>query len=176
VTRDEILGDLLAHHRGGDGEKVIGTLDELARHVEARRRVGQKIVFTNGCFDLLHPGHARFMAEAAALGDVLVVAVNSDEGVRKHKGPERPIVPENERAYMLAALQSVDLVYVFREETPHRVLEAIRPDILVKGGTTPVVVGREVVEFYGGRVHTLGETPNFSTTNLVTRIRHGRAA
>lgn len=175
VTREEILGDLLAHHRGGDGEKVIATLDELARHVDARRRVGQKIVFTNGCFDLLHAGHVASLKQAAAEGDCLVVAVNSDESVRGlGKGPDRPIVPEADRAAMLAALEAVDYVFVFGEATPHRMLEALRPDVLCKGGTYAKheIVGWEIVESYGGVAKPLGVLPGVSTTNLLKAIRN----
>lgn len=174
VTRDEILGDLLAHHRGGDGEKVIATLDDLAHHVEARRRIGQRIVFTNGCFDLLHAGHVATLRQAANEGDCLVVAVNSDESVRGlGKGPDRPIVTERDRAAMLAALEAVDYVYVFGEPTPCRLLERLRPDVLCKGGTYAKheIVGWEIVESYGGTAKPLGVVPGLSTTNLLNAIR-----
>ncbi|MGC1272916.1 MAG: bifunctional heptose 7-phosphate kinase/heptose 1-phosphate adenyltransferase [Planctomycetaceae bacterium] len=174
VTRDEILADLLAHHRGGEGDKIIGNLDELARHVEARRRIGQKIVFTNGCFDLLHPGHVACLQQAAREGDCLVVAVNSDESIRGlNKGPDRPIVPENQRAAMLAALEVVDYTIIFAEATPHRLLERLCPDVLCKGGTYAKqdIVGWEIVEAYGGVAKPLGVVPGLSTTNLVQSIR-----
>lgn len=174
ITRDEILADLLAHHRTGDGEKVVESLEELSRQVEARRRVGQKIVLTNGCFDLLHPGHVACLQQAAREGDCLVVAVNSDESVRSlNKGPDRPIVPETQRAGMLAALEAVDYVYIFGESTPHRVLEKLRPDVLCKGGTyaKTEIVGWEFVESYGGVAKPLGVVPGLSTTKLLNSIR-----
>ena len=174
VTRNEMLADLLAHHRGGEGDKIAGDLDELARHVEARRRIGQKIVFTNGCFDLLHPGHVACLQQASREGDCLVVAVNSDESVRGlNKGPDRPIVPENQRVAMLAALEVVDYAIVFAEATPRSLLERLRPDVLCKGGTYSrhEIVGWEIVESYGGVVKPLGVLPGLSTTNLVQSIR-----
>lgn len=174
VTRDEILADLLAHHRTSEGEKVVDTVEELSRQVEARRRVGQKIVFTNGCFDLLHPGHVACLQQAAREGDCLVVALNSDESVRSlNKGPDRPIVSESHRAAMLAALEVVDYVHVFSESTPERLLQALRPDVLCKGGTysRTEIVGWEIVESYGGTVKPLGVVAGLSTTNLVEAIR-----
>jgi len=174
VTREEILADLLAHHRGGEGDKIATSLEELTRHVEARRRVGQKIVFTNGCFDLLHPGHVACLQQAAREGDCLIVAVNSDESVRGlNKGPDRPIVPEDQRVAMLAALEVVDFTIVFNEATPHRLLEALRPDVLCKGGTYAKheIVGWEIVEGYGGVATPLGVVPGLSTTNLLKSIR-----
>ena len=179
VTRDEMIADLLAHHRGGEGEKTVGSLDELARHVEARRRVGQKIVFTNGCFDLLHAGHVACLQQAAREGDCLIVAVNSDESVRGlGKGADRPIVGERERAAMLAALEAVDYVIVFAEPTPHRLLERLRPDVLCKGGTYAKheIVGWDLVEAYGGVAKPLGIAPGLSTTNLVQTIRSSGAS
>ena len=149
----------------------------MAALAAAYRRKGKTVVFTNGCFDLLHVGHVTYLEQAATLGDVLVVAVNSDASVRRlGKGPERPIVPEADRAAMLAALACVDHVLIFDEATPHRLLEAIRPDVLVKGGTYTVeqVVGHEIVERYGGRVCVTGMRPGVSTTRLVAEIRQQR--
>jgi D-beta-D-heptose 7-phosphate kinase/D-beta-D-heptose 1-phosphate adenosyltransferase len=174
VSRDEILGDLLAHHRGGEGDKVVTDADELSRHVEARKRLGQRIVFTNGCFDLLHAGHVASLRQAAQEGDCLVVAVNSDRSVRGlNKGPDRPIVPEDQRAAMLAALEAVDYVIVFDEATPERLLEQLRPNVLCKGGTysKQEIVGWEIVEAYGGLVKPLGVVPGVSTTSTLERIR-----
>jgi D-beta-D-heptose 7-phosphate kinase/D-beta-D-heptose 1-phosphate adenosyltransferase len=176
VTRDEILTDLLAHHRGGEDDKLVGSVEELARHLEARRRVGQKIVFTNGCFDLLHAGHVASLRQAAQEGDCLIVALNSDVSVRGlGKGPDRPIVPQDQRAAMLAALEAVDYVILFDEPTPHRLLERLRPDVLCKGGTYTKheIVGWELVEAYGGLVKPLGVLPGLSTTNLLNTIRSG---
>ena len=174
VTRSEMLGDILAHDRGSEGDKVIGDLEELARHVEARRRVGQRIVFTNGCFDLLHAGHVACIAQAAREGDCLIVALNSDASVRGlNKGTDRPIVPETERAAMLAALSAVDYVTVFHDSTPERLLERLRPDVLCKGGTYSKadIVGWEIVERHGGIAKPLGVVPGLSTTALLSRIR-----
>ena len=157
------------------GATKIVTLDQMAALAAGYRREGKSVVFTNGCFDLLHVGHVTYLEEAATLGDVLVVAVNSDASVRRlEKGPERPIVPEADRAAMPAALGCVDHVLIFDEATPHRLLEAIRPDVLVKGGTYAVeqVVGREIVERYGGRVCVTGMQPGVSTTKLVAEIRN----
>jgi D-beta-D-heptose 7-phosphate kinase / D-beta-D-heptose 1-phosphate adenosyltransferase len=156
------------------GSTKLVTLDEMTALAAAYRREGKTVVFTNGCFDLLHVGHVTYLEQAATLGNVLVVAVNSDESVRRlGKGPERPIVPEADRAAMLAALACVDHILIFEEATPHRLLEAIRPDVLVKGGTYTVeqVVGHEIVEGYGGRVCVTGMQPGVSTTKLVAEIR-----
>lgn len=172
VTREEMLADILANSRSTP-DKVC-SLEELERHVAARRRLGQKIVLTNGCFDILHAGHVTCLQQAAEQGDCLVVAVNSDEGVRRlNKGPERPIFPEEHRALLLAALEAVDYVVVFDEATPHALLERLRPDLLVKGGTYShdEIVGWEVVEAYGGKVMALGAVPGISTTNIVERLR-----
>ena len=149
----------------------------MARLAGDYRREGKRVVFTNGCFDLLHVGHVTYLEEAATLGDVLVVAINSDASVRRlGKGPDRPFVAERDCAAMLAALGCVDHVLVFEDDTPHRLLDAIRPDVLVKGGTYTVeqVVGREVVERYGGRVCVTGVQPGVSTSRLVAGIRTGR--
>jgi rfaE bifunctional protein nucleotidyltransferase chain/domain len=159
--------------RPGPAGKLV-TLDQMAALAEGYRREGQTVVFTNGCFDLLHVGHVTYLQEAATLGDVLVVAVNSDASVRRlGKGPERPIVPERDRAAMLAALACVDHVLIFEEDTPHRLLERIRPDVLVKGGTYTVdqVVDHEIVEGCGGRVRVTGVRPGVSTSELVAEIR-----
>jgi D-beta-D-heptose 7-phosphate kinase/D-beta-D-heptose 1-phosphate adenosyltransferase len=161
---------------GRNGKLV--TLDEVVSLAAAYRRDGKTVVFTNGCFDLLHVGHVSYLEEAAALGDVLVVGLNSDASVRRLKGPERPIVAERDRAALLAALACVDHMVLFEEDTPHRLLEAIRPDVLVKGGTYTVdqVVGHEIVERYGGRVCVTGLQPGVSTTKLVADIRRPLAA
>ena len=138
---------------------------------------GQAIVFTNGCFDLLHVGHVTYLQEAAQLGDVLVVGVNSDRSVRELKGPQRPIVPQAERTALVAALECVDHVVIFDEPTPLGLLRCLRPGVLVKGGTYAVaeVVGREVVEAYGGRVCVTGEVNGRSTTRLLAELRASTA-
>ena len=150
----------------------------LSRHeLEARaatwRTDGKRIVLTNGCFDLLHAGHLALLSHAAQLGDVLVLAINSDASVRRLKGPERPLVPQSERAALLAALTFVDAVTIFDEDTPLAVLEAVKPHVLVKGGDYQAseVVGRELVEAAGGRVVIVPLTPDKSTSSLVARIR-----
>lgn len=132
ITREEMLADLILHHRGPFNK----TCSSLIQQVAARRRTGQRIVLTNGCFDLLHVGHVTSLQQAAREGDCLIVAINSDRSVQRlNKGPDRPIFNELDRATMLAALECVDLVTIFDEETPHALLDAIRPDVLVKGGT-----------------------------------------
>jgi D-beta-D-heptose 7-phosphate kinase / D-beta-D-heptose 1-phosphate adenosyltransferase len=140
--------------------------------IAERRRSGQKIVFTNGCFDLFHIGHLRLLQEAATLGDLLIVAINSDAGVKQLKGEARPIIPENDRAAMIAVLPFVDNVIIFDDPTPHRLLEAIRPDVLVKGGTyaPDEVVGHEIIEAYGGQVHLAARINGVSTTRIIERL------
>ena len=138
--------------------------------VRRRQGLGQTVVFTNGCFDLLHMGHVRYLRQAREMGHCLVVAINSDASVSRLKGPSRPVIAESERAEMLAALECVDHVTVFDEDTPCELLELLRPDVLVKGGTTPVVVGREIVEGYGGRVLTTAAVQGLSTTQIIERI------
>ena len=155
LTRAEIrLGSIT----GGASRKLL-TLDELEPLAEAYRRQGKKLVFTNGCFDLLHVGHANYLHEAARLGDVLIVAVNSDASVRRLKGSDRPVIREADRAAMLAALACVSYVLIFEEDTPREMLRRLRPDVLVKGGTyTPdEVVGKKFVEGYGGCVFVVGK-------------------
>lgn len=176
ISREEILADLIAGGRG-TSEK-IRTLDELARHVDARRSVGQRIVLTNGCFDVLHVGHVSYLEQAAAEGDCLIVALNSDVSVRcLNKAPDRPIFQQQHRARMLAALQAVDYVLIFDEATPHAVLSRLKPDLLVKGGTYhhDEIVGWELVESYGGEVKALGVIPGISSTRIIQQLR-GEAA
>lgn len=172
ITREEMLADLINNARSTP-EKIC-TLDELARHVSARRRLGQRIVFTNGCFDLLHAGHVSYLQQAADEGNCLIVAVNSDASVRElNKAPDRPIFPEEYRATMLAALEAVDYVIVFDEPTPHALLDRLKPDLLVKGGTYGhnEIVGWELVESYGGAVKALGITEGLSSTRLLEKLR-----
>ena len=142
----------------------------FARDVQGRRGT---VVFTNGVFDLLHPGHIRSLQDARALGDALIVAVNSDRSVRANKGPERPINMEQERAELLLALGCVDAVTIFDEETPHAVISHIQPDILVKGADwgPDSIIGRDVVEARGGRVVRVDLAPGYSTTELIRRVR-----
>ena len=146
---------------------------ELTARAATWRTEGKRIVFSNGCFDLLHAGHLALLSHAAKLGDVLVLAINSDASVRRLKGPERPLVPQAERAALLAALTFVDAVTIFDEDTPLAVLEAVKPHVLVKGGDyqPSEVVGRELVEAAGGRIVIVPLTPDKSTSSLVARIR-----
>lgn len=154
-------------------------LDPQARgRLEAWRAAGETIVFTNGVFDLLHRGHVEYLAEARALGDRLVVGLNSDASVRRLKGAERPIVAAADRAAVLRALACVDLVAEFEEDTPERLIRAVRPGVLVKGGDWEVarIVGREFVASLGGRVLSIPMREGYSTSALVRRIREGRGA
>lgn len=151
--------------------KVV-TREELAAKRAAWRGSGLSVVFTNGCYDLLHPGHISFLEQARALGDRLIVGVNADISVRRNKGESRPITPERERAEILAALRAIDAVTIFPEDTPLALIEAIMPDVLVKGEDwSHLVVGREVVEAADGEVVLLPLVDGISTTALVERIR-----
>jgi D-beta-D-heptose 7-phosphate kinase/D-beta-D-heptose 1-phosphate adenosyltransferase len=146
--------------------------DALKNELTQRRSRGEKIAFTNGCFDILHVGHVRYLAEARQRGDLLVLALNSDASVRAIKGERRPLVPEQERAEVISALGSVDYVTLFHEETPLRLIEFLRPDCLVKGGdwAEEAVVGREAVRSWGGAVHIIPVVEGASTTNIVEKI------
>ncbi|MCI0700817.1 MAG: D-glycero-beta-D-manno-heptose 1-phosphate adenylyltransferase [Planctomycetia bacterium] len=177
VTREEILADLLhapfqSAERAPRAAKVVA-LPQLLLELETRRRSGQKIAFTNGCFDVLHAGHVQYLAEARRQADYLVVAINSDESVRQLKGPTRPLNPVEARALVLAGLQDVDFVTIFADTTPLAVIEAIRPDVLVKGADyrKQEIVGAQFVESYGGRVHLAELRAGFSTTNLIERMK-----
>ncbi len=154
---------------------MILSREEARRLVQRLRAEGRTIVFTNGVFDLLHPGHVRYLADARAHGDALIVAVNSDRSVRAIKGPERPINTEQERAEVLAALAVVDAVVVFDEDDPHAIISAIQPDVLVKGADWPAdrIIGRDVVEARGGKVVRIRFAPGFSTTGIIEKIRGG---
>jgi len=144
--------------------------------VRAARRRGLSVVFTNGCFDLLHVGHVRALETARRLGDRLIVGVNTDAGVRRLKGPGRPIVPARQRAEMLAALECVDGVVLFREATPLALIRALRPQVLAKGGdwSRDAIVGREEVEGWGGRVVRLRQVPGVRTSRLISLAGRGR--
>jgi D-beta-D-heptose 7-phosphate kinase/D-beta-D-heptose 1-phosphate adenosyltransferase len=150
---------------------VVSSVEQAALLAARVRAVGGKVVVTNGVFDLLHPGHVRYLQASRALGQALIVAVNSDSSVRANKGPARPINPELERAEVLLALACVDAVVIFDEHTPHVVLSRIQPDILVKGADwgPDNIVGRDVVEARGGQVVRMRLTPGFSTSNLIER-------
>lgn len=149
-------------------------LPELLDRLAALRSAGKRIVFTNGCYDILHPGHVDLLARTKALGDVLVLGLNSDESVKRQgKGDDRPVNPYPVRAFVLAHLESVDFVIRFDDDTPAQLIEAVQPDVLVKGGDWPVerIVGRETVQRHGGEVVSLPLLEGYSTTALIEKIR-----
>ena len=152
---------------------AILSLAELQRELGRLRQHGKRVVFTNGCFDLLHPGHVHYLTQARALGDALIVALNSDGAVRELKGPGRPILKEQERAQVIAALGCVDYVTIFDDVSPRATISALLPDILVKGGDWNVdeIIGREEVEAAGGQVLSLPFVEGISTSDLIERIR-----
>jgi D-glycero-beta-D-manno-heptose 1-phosphate adenylyltransferase len=147
-------------------------LDQAILRFSKPKRNG-RLVLTNGCFDLLHPGHIQSLEAARALGDYLIVAINSDSSIKTIKGPNRPILPENERAELLAALEPVDAVVIFHEPDPQKTIAALLPDILVKGGDwgENAIIGRTEVESAGGQVVRLNIIPGYSTTQLITKIQ-----
>ena len=149
------------------------TRDQAVAFIAALRRRGRVVVFTNGVFDLLHPGHLRYLKAARALGDALIVGLNADSSVRRNKGPERPITPQDERAEILSALDCVDAVVYFDEETPATIVSALQPDILVKGADWPAdqIVGRDTVEARGGRVERIPVEQGYSTSAILEKIR-----
>jgi D-glycero-beta-D-manno-heptose 1-phosphate adenylyltransferase len=156
--------------------KVVGSWLELKNEIEARRaRANQaaKVVFTNGCFDILHVGHVRYLQQARELGDMLVIGLNTDQSVRRLKGPERPVQSEQARAEILAALAAVDYVVLFDEETPEQLIHEVRPDVLVKGGdyTIASIVGAPFVQSYGGKVQVLPFSDGFSTTSIISKMK-----
>jgi D-beta-D-heptose 7-phosphate kinase/D-beta-D-heptose 1-phosphate adenosyltransferase len=154
---------------------VVVSREKLLELRAGWREQGKTVVFTNGCFDLLHPGHVRLLEAARALGDVLVVAINSDASVRGLKGPTRPILPENDRAEVLASFAAVGAVTVFDEETPCPLLEKLLPDVLVKGSDwSHWIAGREIVEEAGGKVMPIPVAPGYSTTDVVKNILESR--
>jgi D-beta-D-heptose 7-phosphate kinase/D-beta-D-heptose 1-phosphate adenosyltransferase len=174
VSRDEILRDLMTpgHAATASANKVL-TLEAALQELDYRRRLGQRVVFTNGCFDVLHAGHVQYLHEARAQGDVLIVGLNSDSSVRALKGKTRPVQQLADRSLILSSLQAVDFVTVFDESTPMHLIQAIRPDVLVKGAdySKEEVVGSQFVESYGGRVHLAMLHHGHSTTNLIDRMR-----
>jgi rfaE bifunctional protein nucleotidyltransferase chain/domain len=158
------------------GAARVLTETQVAALVAEARSKGRRVVFTSGIFDLLHPGHVRYLEEARALGDLLIVGLSADESVRRNKGPGRPVTPQDERGEVLAALASVDAVVVFSEDTAADIIRRIQPDILVKGADLPAdqIVGRDIVEARGGRVVILPLEPGYSTSSIVERIRNVR--
>ena len=157
----------------GTGESRVLSREQAVELVAKLRKAGQTVVFTNGVFDLLHPGHVRYLEVARSLGDALILGLNADASVRRNKGPARPITPERERAEVLAALAAVDAVVIFDEDTPAEIVKALQPDILVKGADWPAdqIVGRDTVEARGGRVVLVPVEQGHSTTSLVERVK-----
>ncbi len=157
-------------------DKRIMDLVNVQRMANIWRMKGDRIVFTNGCFDILHRGHVEYLEEAASLGDRLVVGLNSDESVRRQgKGPDRPLNDQDSRAKVLSALRHVDAVVIFEQDTPIELIQALGPDVLVKGGdwSEERIVGAEYVRSYGGDVRSLKLVEGFSTTALIEKVRHG---
>jgi len=152
----------------------MGTFYSRSDLIAARaewKRAGKSVVFTNGCYDLLHPGHIRLLEQARSLGDILILALNSDDSVRRLKGPSRPLIPEQDRIEVVCALEAVDAVTVFDEDTPRELIAAVLPDVLVKGADwAHFIAGREEVEAAGGRVMALALEPGYSTTGIVEQI------
>jgi len=161
------------HHRLSYIE-IVGTFYSRQQLVSARlewKAAGKTVVFTNGCYDLLHPGHIRLLEKARSLGDILILALNSDDSVRRLKGPSRPLIPERERAEVALGLAAVDAVTLFDEDTPRELIAAVLPDILVKGADwAHFIAGREEVEAAGGKVLALSLEPGYSTTGIVEAI------
>lgn len=170
VTPDEIISAIAQEHR--DSDSKIKNRDVLANLISQEKSRGKRVVFTNGCFDLLHAGHVKYLQAARRLGDLLIMGLNSDASVRRLKGSRRPLIAEDERAHILAALDCIDYVCLFDEDTPLELITALKPHILVKGGdyTPEGVVGKEVVESYGGRVELIPFVDGKSTTNIIEKV------
>jgi len=165
--------DAFRSKHGDPLHPAVLTLEELILQFGPGKRNGRRVVFTNGCYDLLHPGHIKLLEAARAYGDVLIVGLNSDDSVRSLKGAGRPVIPQQERAEILASLECVDAVVVFDELTPQKTVAALLPDILVKGGDWPgnQIVGREEVEAAGGKVVLIDVVEGYSTTEILRKIR-----
>ena len=170
VSPDEIINALALTHP--DSDSKIKNLDVLTAIIAAEKARGKRVVFTNGCFDLLHAGHVKYLQKSRNLGDLLILGLNSDASVRRLKGEKRPLIGEDERAHILAALDCIDYVVLFDEDTPLALITALKPHILAKGGdyTADSVVGKEVVEAYGGRVELVSFVDGKSTTNIIERV------
>jgi D-beta-D-heptose 7-phosphate kinase/D-beta-D-heptose 1-phosphate adenosyltransferase len=170
VTPQEIIDSVSLAHK--DSHSKIKSLDVLTALIAAEKNRGKRVVFTNGCFDLLHAGHVKYLQKARSLGDLLVLGLNSDASVRRLKGPKRPLIDQDERANLLAALDCIDYVVLFDEDTPLEVITALKPLVLAKGGDYSLegVVGRELVESYGGRVELVTFVDGKSTSNIIERI------
>jgi D-beta-D-heptose 7-phosphate kinase/D-beta-D-heptose 1-phosphate adenosyltransferase len=173
VTRDELLGAVRAAADPYQGKTL--SLPQLIEKTRVWRAAGERIVFTNGCFDLLHVGHVTLLEQCKRLGDRLIIGINSDASVSRLKGPTRPIIGQAERARLLSALTATDAVVIFDEATPIELIRAIRPDVLVKGGdyTEATVVGADEVSAWGGRVELVPLVAGFSTTEIVRRMGGG---
>ena len=170
VTPQEIIDTVSLEHK--DSHSKIKSLDVLIPLINAEKNRGKRVVFTNGCFDLLHAGHVKYLQKARNLGDLLVLGLNSDASVRRLKGAKRPLIDQDERAHLLAALDCIDYVIIFDEDTPLELITALKPYILAKGGDYSLdgVVGRDIVESYGGRVELVTFVDGKSTTNIIERI------
>jgi D-beta-D-heptose 7-phosphate kinase/D-beta-D-heptose 1-phosphate adenosyltransferase len=177
VTPSELRRKILPHASLAAEEKIVTAGGDLAVHLAEWRRQGLRIGFTNGCFDILHPGHVKVLTAARGACDRLIVGLNSDASVKRLKGEGRPVQDERARAEVLAALEAVDLVAIFEEDTPIDLITKVRPSVLVKGGdyTREQVVGHEIVEAAGGEVVLVDILPGHSTTSLVDRARGGKA-
>ncbi|PIP68424.1 MAG: D-glycero-beta-D-manno-heptose 1-phosphate adenylyltransferase [Candidatus Omnitrophica bacterium CG_4_9_14_0_2_um_filter_42_8] len=152
----------------------IKTLPQIAGAIKKLKQKNKKIVFTNGCFDILHAGHVNYLAKAKSLGDTLVIGLNSDGSVKKLKGKSRPVIAQKNRAILLAALEAVDIVVVFNDMTPLKLIKLVKPDVLVKGGDWKKedIVGSDFVESYGGKVKSLVYIKGFSTRNIISKIQN----
>lgn len=170
VTPAEIITAVSLEHR--DSDSKIKSREVLAEIIAAERAKGRQVVFTNGCFDLLHAGHVKYLQAARRLGDLLILGLNSDASVRRLKGPKRPLIDEDERGHLMAALDCIDYVCLFEEDTPLELITALKPQILVKGGdyTPEGVVGKDLVESYGGRVELIPFVDGKSTTNIIEKV------
>ena len=177
VTSAELRRKILPHAFLAAEEKIIAASGDLEAHLLDWRKQGLRIGFTNGCFDILHPGHVKVLTAARGACDRLIVGLNSDASVKRLKGEGRPVQDERARSEVLAALEAVDLVVIFEEDTPIKLIAQIKPSVLVKGGdyTRGQVVGHEIVEASGGEVLLVDVLPGFSTTSLVNRARGGKA-
>jgi D-beta-D-heptose 7-phosphate kinase / D-beta-D-heptose 1-phosphate adenosyltransferase len=176
VTAAELRRNILPHAFLAAEEKIVATSDALDAQVQEWRKRGLRVGFTNGCFDILHPGHVKLLTAARGACDRLIVGLNSDASVKRLKGEDRPVQNERARAEVLAALEAVDLVALFEEDTPLNLITQIKPSVLVKGAdyTREQVVGHEIVEAHGGEVRLVDILQGFSTTSLVARARGGR--
>jgi D-beta-D-heptose 7-phosphate kinase/D-beta-D-heptose 1-phosphate adenosyltransferase len=171
VVKKEEIVDFLKEHVLLSNNKIL-TLKELKSVLNFLRNEGKKVVFTNGCFDILHTGHIKYLEKAREYGDLLVLGLNDDHSVRRLKGPKRPLIAQDERAHILAALHCIDYIVLFSELTPENLIKEIKPDILVKGGDyrPEEVVGKKIVESYGGRVEIVPFVEGYSTTDIVKKI------